>query len=75
METITLEDAMEALGLEPDQLLKYEVTGDSVLLVTFKDQETEILWRPGAEPTMRPRQNRVLHLPVDSKEKSGKKKG
>ncbi len=74
---VTLEDAMKALGLEPDQLFDYRVDGDSVTLVTLKDKSTEIVWSPGAEATTRPVfiAEAVPDVASPTKKKASKKKG
>ena len=73
---VTLEDAMEALGLEPDQLFDYKVEGDSVTLVTLRDQGTEIVWSPGRDPITRAiSQHGASASESPVKKKASKKRG
>lgn len=51
---LTLEDAMEALGLEPDQLSDYKVEADRILMKLVRRPREVISWRPDTEPEYLP---------------------
>ena len=53
MGAITLEDAMEALGYEPDQFSDYRVEADRVLMKLNRKPREVIIWTPdgGVEKT------------------------